>query len=96
MRKVFGQLLCIGGGLCRQAAGGVIAITTDEGIFNGEKIRQKVKFGSNNSIYSGTYYSKGKENIKISLGANLISSSARQPVSIRTFTKSSRSLKPNV
>ena len=36
-----------------QAAGGVIAITTDEGIFNGEKFRQKLKFGSNNSIYSG-------------------------------------------
>ena len=40
-----------------QAAGGVIAITTDEGIFNGKKIGQKVKFGSNNSIYSGTYLS---------------------------------------
>ncbi len=53
-----------------QAAGGVIAITTDEGIFNGEKFRQKLKFGSNNSIYSGTYYSKGQKNVKISLGTN--------------------------
>ncbi len=53
-----------------QAAGGVIAITTDEGIFNGEKFRQNLKFGSNNSIYSGTYYSRGQKNVKISLGAN--------------------------
>ncbi len=53
-----------------QAAGGVIAITTDEGIFNGEKFRQKLKFGSNNSIYSGTYYSRGQENVKISIGTN--------------------------
>ena len=54
-----------------QAAGGVIAITTDEGIFNGKKIRQKIKFGSNNSIYSGTYYSKGEKNVKLSLSANV-------------------------
>ena len=54
-----------------QAAGGVIAITTDEGIFNGKKIRQKIKFGSNNSIYSGTYYSKGEKNVKLSLSANI-------------------------
>ena len=54
-----------------QAAGGVISITTDEGIFNGKKIRQKVKFGSNNSIYSGTYYSNGQKNVKLSLSANI-------------------------
>ncbi len=54
-----------------QAAGGVIAITTDEGIFNGKKIRQKIKFGSNNSIYSGTYYSKGEKNVKLSLNVNI-------------------------
>ena len=54
-----------------QAAGGVIAITTDEGIFNGKKIRQKIKFGSNNSIYSGTYYSNGQKNVKMSISANI-------------------------
>ena len=54
-----------------QAAGGVIAITTDEGIFNGKKFRNKLKFGSNNSIYSGTYYSKGQKNVKLSLSANI-------------------------
>ena len=54
-----------------QAAGGVIDITTDEGIFNGKKIRQKVKFGSNNSIYSGTYYSNGQKNVKMSISANI-------------------------
>ncbi len=54
-----------------QAAGGVIDITTDEGIFNGKKIRQKIKFGSNNSIYSGTYYSNGQKNVKMSISANI-------------------------
>ena len=54
-----------------QAAGGVISITTDEGLFNGKKIRQKVKFGSNNSIYSGIYYSEGENNVKVSLSNNI-------------------------
>ena len=54
-----------------QAGGGVIAITTDDGIYNGENFRQKLKYGSNNSVYSGTYYSKGTKNQKLSLNANI-------------------------
>ncbi len=53
-----------------QAGGGVISITTDSGIYNGTKLRQKLKVGSNNSIYSGTYFSKGSSNVKLSLSAN--------------------------
>ena len=54
-----------------QAAGGVIYITTEDGIFNGKKMKQKLSFGSNNTFYSGTYYSTGSNNFKLSTNINI-------------------------
>jgi len=54
-----------------QAAGGVISITTKDGLFNKTELTQKLEFGSNNSVYTGTYYSHGKENYKFSTNVNI-------------------------
>ncbi len=54
-----------------QAGGGVIAITTEDGIYSGKKFKQKFKVGSNNTFYSGTYISSGNDNFKFSSNINL-------------------------
>ena len=54
-----------------QAAGGLIAITTKDGMYNKKQFSQKIEYGSNNSIYSGTYYSTGKNNYKLSVNTNV-------------------------
>ena len=54
-----------------QAAGGLIAITTNDGMYNKKQFSQKIEYGSNNSMYSGTYYSSGKNNYKLSVKTNV-------------------------
>mgnify|MGYP001157411115 FL=1 len=54
-----------------QAAGGLIAITTKDGMYNKKQFSQKIEYGSNNSMYSGTYYSSGKNNYKLSVNTNV-------------------------
>lgn len=54
-----------------QAAGGLIAITTNDGMYNKKQFSQKIEYGSNNSMYSGTYYSSGKNNYKLSVNTNV-------------------------
>jgi len=54
-----------------QAAGGLIAITTNDGMYNKKQFSQKIEYGSNNSMYSGTYYSSGKNNYKLSVNSNV-------------------------
>ncbi len=54
-----------------QAAGGLIAITTKDGNYNKKQFSQKIEYGSSNSIYSGIYYSSGKDNYKLSVNTNV-------------------------
>ena len=54
-----------------QAAGGLIAVTTKDGKYNKKQFSQKNEYGSNNSMYSGTYYSLGKNNYKLSVNTNV-------------------------
>ena len=39
--------------------------------YNKKQFSQKIEYGSNNSIYSGTYYSTGKNNYKLSVNTNV-------------------------
>ncbi len=54
-----------------QAAGGLIAVTTKDGKYNKKQFSQKIEYGSNNSMYSGTYFSSGKNNYKLSVNTNV-------------------------